>query len=257
MNKEKELECLKIINKKKLFNKNIVFEENERPDFVSKDKTIGIEHFLVDVLERSKKKGSLSRKQDNSIEEKIKNYKNAPDEVLENDIKSGAATEFILEKLNKPLNEIRDFDYEKFKNNFIRIYKEHYKNIDVYKEKADKIFFLIEIRYPNPIVNKFGYIIEDNKNKRYQSVKGIPLPKEAINMFKNSEKLDGIILCFVPYEYTSNKLEKYKIIKIENKDFDSFEGVDGIVVCNKFDYSVKFKDDIMITFPTINEQENK
>lgn len=80
MNKEKELECLKIFNKKKLFNKNIVFKENERPDFVSKDKTIGIEHFLVDVLEGSKKKGSLSRKQDNSIEEKIKNYKNAPDD---------------------------------------------------------------------------------------------------------------------------------------------------------------------------------
>ena len=146
---------------------------------------------------------------------------------------------------------------QKFKNNFIRIYKEHYKNIDVYKEKANKVFFLIEIRYPNPIVNKFGYIVEDNKNKRYQSIKGIPLPKEVINMFKNSEKLDGIILCFVPYEYTSNKLEKYKIIKIENKDFDSFEGVGGIVGCDKFDYSVKFKDDILITLPTINEQENK
>lgn len=255
MSKNKELECIKIINKKKIFNENIVFKENERPDFVSEDKTIGIEHFLVDVLEPSKKKGSLSRKRDNSIESKIEAYKNAPDEVLDNDIKNGVAPNFISEKINKTLNGIRDFDYEKFKNNFIRIYKEHYKNINDYKEKADKIFFLIEIRYPNPIVNRFGYIIKNNGNKRHQAIKGIPLPKEIINIFKDSDKLDGIILCFVPYEYVSNKIGKYKIIKIENKDFNNFEKIKGIVACDKFDYYFKFKNDNPIVLNAIDEQE--
>lgn len=255
MRKEKELECIKIINKKNLFSPAIIFEESERPDFISIDKTIGVEHFLIDVLETSKKEGSLSRKQDYLIKNTIGYYKENPEEVLDNDIKNGKATDFISSIINKPLNGIRGFDCEKFKNSFIRIYKDHYKNIDDYKKNAEKIFFLIEIRYPNPIINKFGYIVKDNRKERCQAVKGIPFPKEIINIFKNSDKLDGIILCFVPYEYISNKIGKYKIIKIENKDFNNFEKIKGIVACDKFDYYFKFKNDNPIVLNAIDEQE--
>ena len=256
MNKNDELICLKIAEKAGVLKEyKTTFVQNERPDFIGANNKVGIEHFLIDTLEFSKKKGSIIKKQNRQIEEKIKYYKENPEE-LDKDIKNGKAPDFISSIPNERLNKIRDFKCKTFIKNFIRIYSEHYSKIDEYKKESniDKIIFLIEVRYSERNFNKHGFVIERNGEKWNQAVKGIPIPNKIINLFKISNKLDCIILCFIPYEIIIKKHKKCKVVKIKKENFKNPSALKGIVVCDSFDYSFKFTSDTPIKIEVKNEQ---
>ena len=102
--------------------------EFERPDFVIErdDLIIGVEHCLVDLLFKTKRKQvhSITREQENRGINRINAYKDNPS-LLDNDIKKGDAAKFVLGMVEEKTNAQGGFDYIRFIDSFQKILSEH------------------------------------------------------------------------------------------------------------------------------------
>ena len=218
--KELESRCLSILAEISDF-PEISYEliDSERPDFLSKEKNyenkskIGIEHFTVDLF--SDEKGSKSRIQNSTISKKVEEYQNNPS-LLNEDSKNGKSLKWIEDNFNYFMNMPNNFEYKQFKNNFKRVFYKHYNKIKDYKKECEKIGFLIEISYIEPLANT-GFLVDKNSNGTQSKIP--PLTKDIIKCFKNKKDLDFVIILYVPYLFTGNPEEykKCKAIKFESR----------------------------------------
>lgn len=194
----------------------------EKPDILSifDNKIIGIEHFEFDSY-NNLKKGS-----DYQIKEKIIQRK--MDKQIENDLIS-KKTMLINDKIENTST------LENYYNNFIKVFENHYKKIESYKEHIECDFDcknkIIEFWFFIEDVTPLGnYFISSKGNNCLMS----PLySNEIIDLLKKSKKLKGIIvgryamnkynLCIINNE--EKVLEKFNKEKEEvtNEKFYSFD----------------------------------
>lgn len=216
--------------------------EDERPDFIIG--SVGIEHFLIDVITND---CSINRKQSTSIKKKINYYKMYPNK-LDEDIASDKATKYIQDIINEQIGGISSFDYKTFADNFQRVFDKHYKNIPTYKTKCNTLGFLIEIPYIKPI-GPYGYIITNKGKKRTQVVKTIPITRDMIKCFKYIDNVDFIILCMIPINY-KNDYSECQIIKIDMDDVEQDIRKQGMIICDEFDFPLKFSNKDVVHLKT-------
>lgn len=243
ISKNVERRCLDIVQKIKhydILQDTII--ETERPDFLIG--TVGLEHFLIDVITND---GSISRKQYNSINNKIEYYSNNPN-VLDEDIRTEKASNYVQDIINEQIVGVSSFDYQVFIENFERVYKKHYNNISVYRGKCEMLGFLIEMSYIQPI-GSHGYIIEDNGKKRNQVLKTIPITKDMIKCFKYVQNVDFIIICAVPVNCKSDYSE-CQAIMIDMNNIEKSIRQQGMIICDKFDFPLKFKNKDVVKLHT-------
>ncbi len=208
--------------------------ETERPDFLINN--IGIEHFLIDLLfkTKSKKAMSIERKNRSSIIDKVDYYKENP-HLLDKDIDNGSAVEFVENMINSQINAISDFSYNSFVDNYKRVFDNHYNNISKYRSYCTKLGFLIEIPYSETNY----YIITNKDNCRAQAIRTMPIPRDILTHIWKYRNIDFVVLCIRPM-YLSNKTRKkdISIIYIDPKNQKYFG--DRIVLCDSFDFPHKF-----------------
>lgn len=216
--------------------------EDERPDFIID--SVGLEHFLVDVITND---CSINRKQSASNQKMIEYYKTNPNK-LDEDIASDKALGYAQEIINEQINGISNFDYKVFVNNFQRVFNKHYKNISIYRQKCDTLGFLIEIPYIKPI-GSHGYIIINKGKKRNQVVKTIPITRDIISCFKYKDNVDFVILCIVPINF-KNDYSKCQIIKIDMNNIEQSIRQQGMIICDAFDFSLKFTNKDVVRLKT-------
>lgn len=207
--------------------------ECERPDFIIG--SVGLEHFLVDVITDN---CSINRKQSNLIQNKVMYYKEHPD-VLDEDVMSDKALSYVQDVINKQICGISTFDYQTFADNFKRVYYKHYKNIHIYRRKCDRLGFLIEIPYIKPIGTE-SYVIIDNNKKREQRIKTIPITKNMIECFKCADNVDFIIICAIPFNF-GNNYSNCQVIMVGMDDVEQSIRKQNMIICDKFDFPLKFK----------------
>ena len=216
--------------------------EDERPDFIID--SVGLEHFLIDVITND---CSINRKQSTSIQKKIDYYKIHPNK-LDEDIASDKASKYVQDIINEQIGGISSFNYKVFADNFQRVFDKHYKNIPTYRRKCNTLGFLIEIPYIKPI-GSYGYIITDKGKKRNQVVKTIPITKDMIRCFKYTDNVDFIILCIIPVNF-KNDYSECQIIKIDMDDVEQDIRKHGMIICDEFDFSIKFANKDIIHLKT-------
>lgn len=216
--------------------------EDERPDFIID--SVGLEHFLIDVITND---CSINRKQFTSIQKKIDYYKIHPNK-LDEDIAFDKASKYVQDIINEQIGGISSFNYKVFADNFQRVFDKHYKNIPIYRRKCNTLGFLIEIPYIKPI-GSHGYIITDKGEKRNQVVKTIPITKDMIRCFKYTDNVDFIILCIIPVNFKSDYSE-CQIIKIDMDGVEQDIRKHGMIICDEFDFSIKFANKDIIHLKT-------
>lgn len=216
--------------------------EDERPDFIID--SVGLEHFLIDVITND---CSINRKQSTSIQKKIDYYKTYPNKLNE-DIASNKAPKYIQDIINEQIGGISNFDYKIFADNFQRVFYKHYKNIPIYRSKCNTLGFLIEIPYIKPI-GSYGYIITDKGKKRNQVVKTMPITRDMIKCFKYINNVDFIILCIIPINF-KNDYSECQIIKIDMDDVEKDIRKHGMIICDEFDFSLKFANKDVVCLKT-------
>lgn len=249
VSKNVERKCLDIVQHIKHYNilqGNVI--EDERPDFIIE--TVGIEHFLVDVITNN---GSINRKQSNSIQDKIVDYKNHPNK-FDKDIASNESSNYVQDIINEQIYGISNFNYQVFAENFKRIFDNHYKNIPVYRKKCDKLGFLIEIPYIKPI-GAHGYIITDNNKKRNQVLKTIPITKDMIKCFKYIGNVDFIIICAIPINFKGD-YSQCQVIMIDMNNVEQSIRKQGMIICDEFDFSQKFTNKDVVHLITEHTEKN-
>lgn len=213
---------------------------SERPDFIFG--CVGLEHFLTDELQY-KKKGdlhSITRTQSNSIADKVQYYQEHP-EQLDEDVANDTAGQYVEDIINEQISGMSKFQYREFAKNFERVYKQHYDNLSEYRKKCDAIGFLIEIPYMKP-VGHHGYIITNNGRKYNQCVKTIPFTRDIIKCLKWKNNADFVIFCMIPVNF-HNSPDDYRnsqVIRVDMQNIESSIRQQGIIICDEFDFSVKF-----------------
>ena len=246
-NKNTEQNCLDIVKKcsaigdfaksvKQLFMADC--SQEERPDFLFDGGSVGVEHFLADVIFGVKHKNaqSIERKNSSNIVKKIDYYHQHQDELVK-DIENGKAPKFIEDIINSEINGVSKFAYIDFINNFMKVYNEHYANRSVYRSKCEKLGFLIELPYPHSLSSY--YIVSKNNYIRKQSIKTLPLTTDMLDFIQNHADLDFVVLCIRPIHSSSNK-KGCKTIYIDPKNVYKSVKEQDVFVCDSFDYPHKF-----------------
>ena len=258
-NKNTEQDCLNIVMEcstvgnfaksiKQLLSDDYIQEE--RPDFLSGNGLVGLEHFLVDVIfgVKHKEAQSIERKNSGNIAKKINFYYENSGE-LDTDISNGKAQRFVEDIINSEINGVSNFTYISFIKNFRKVFDEHYANRSVYRSKCGKLGFLIELPYPHSLNNY--YIVNKNNRIYRQSLKTLPVTTDMLNYIQNHSDLDFVILCIRPIHF-SDRNSECKSIYINPKDVYKsvkeqgvFSGVlgsflQGVFICDSFDYPHKF-----------------
>ena len=217
----------------------------ERPDFVIGD--TGIEHFMVDTSTKGKK--SITKEQSNVCEKRIEQYKQNPGK-LDEDIENGNASKFVEKEVNRTTKAFMDFSYDKYIKEFRRIFNEHEKNIDIYKEKCSRLGFLVEMIY-SPIFSSDGYMITDNGKTRKQLLKTMPITRDMIQIFKQS-KAEFIYLYIKPY---GTNTKKYEVVKLDMSDIESSIRKNRIIICDKFNYADKMPINIRVELENEKQED--
>lgn len=195
--KNVEIQCLDIVRTvKKIPDLQGKVKNTERPDFIIGD--IGIEHFLADVLLNN---GSVARRMKADIKER------------------GNGNESY-------------FSYNAFIHNFKRVYKKHYQNIPVYRQKCNKLGFLIELPYLENFREHPFTIIKDGE-KQIQKMQNVPISKDMISCFKWKDNADFVILCFRPC--LKEDYSQCHVMWIDLTDIENLEE-QGVLICDEFHY---------------------
>ncbi len=253
--KELEKQCLAVVRKLKHYPElDGEYNDSERPDFIFA--TVGLEHFLTDILQYKKKKDlhSVTRTHSNSIANKVQYYKDNP-EKLDDDIANESAGQYVEKIVNEQIYAMSRFKYQEFADNFRRVYKQHYDNLPVYRNKCKQIGFLIEIPYLKP-VGPHGYIVTNNGKIYNQCVKTIPFTRDMIECLKWDNNADFVIFCMMPVNF-HNAPEDYKhsqVIRVDMKNIENSIRKQGITICDKFDFSIKFTNKDVVK---INTERNE
>lgn len=211
--KEKEifckmLDCNKVVGNTALSLHNCLRDvkksinyETEKPDMVIKedDLIIGIEHCMIDVLFKKKRKmeQSLTRVQEGIIKKAVDKYKeNAV--LLEVDIKNGTAPMIIQNCIEDGFNYRGKFCYSDFVEYFKRVTGEHNSKVDIYKDnlekyakKANILACLIEVQCPKEKAYK---IVTMNGKVSRQRIIGIPITGDLIQAISKMTGFDFVIL---------------------------------------------------------------
>lgn len=211
--------------------------QEERPDFLFDGGSVGVEHFLTDVIFNVKHKDaqSIERKNSSNITKKINHYHENPEE-LEADIDNGKAPKFMEDIINSEINGVSDFTYIKFISNFMKVYNEHYENRSVYRSKCGKLGFLIELPYPQ----EQSYMVSKNGKISRQRISALPITTDMLEHIQKNSDLNFIILCLRPI-HSSGKLKECKTIYINPKDVYKSIREQGITVYDNFDFMHKFR----------------
>lgn len=245
-NKKTEKNCLDIVKKCSAIGdfaksvKQLLITEpdpkGERPDFLFDGDSVGVEHFLTDVIfgVKHKEAQSIERKNSSNITKKINYYHENPNK-LEADIDNGIAPKFLEDIINSEINGVSEFVYTKYIKNFKKCYDEHYANRSVYRSKCKKLGFLIELPYPQ----EQSFIVSSHGTIRKQRILTLPITTDMLEHIRKNSDLDFVILCLRPI-HSSGKMNECKAIYINPKDVDSSVKVQGIDIYDTFDYLVKF-----------------
>ena len=244
-NKNTEQNCLDIVKKCSVigdFAKNVKqllmadCSQEERPDFLFDGGSVGVEHFLTDVIFGVKHKNaqSIERKNSSNITKKIEYYNGNP-EKLDADIDNGKAPKFIEDIINSEINGVSDFAYIDFLRNFIKVYDEHYKKRDEYRSKCEKLGFLIELPYPHTK----SYIVNKNENISKQSISTLPITTGMLEHIRKNSDLDFVILCIRPI-HSSDKMNESKAVYINPRDVYKSVRKQGITIYINFYYPQKY-----------------
>lgn len=179
--------------------KNISNEGQERPDFIFEyqDEIIGIEHFLVDLVETRVKKSKYPQSRRNAKEELQLLNKWQPS------LCEAGFAEMVLpdteQCINDEIQRYSLFDYQNFISEFKRIFGSHIEKTESYM-KTNKMGFLIEI--PVPL---FTWMVQDrNWNWHKQSINGIPMTEDIWNIINRFDELDFVIIHAVQNHNVSN-----------------------------------------------------
>ena len=121
----------------------------ESPDFLLSDSesTYGIEHFAVDQVYLHDFKRSSGRIVDSQL---WKTFNDNHEDLVSKQFKPEKALDNIQETMQLALDITTAFDYKKFMEQFVRIYKKHTEKIPRYQERMKnydnvQLYFLIEM----------------------------------------------------------------------------------------------------------------
>lgn len=227
--------------------------ESECPDFLIGD--IGLEHFMIEECQNyempngdisDNPNGSIAREQVNTHKKYVSHFNKNP-EALQEFINSNKAKDYLEHAVNQQINAVSDFKYSDFIKNFERIFIKHANSIAHYYTKCEKLGFLIEIPYMPP----FGgheYVIVDQDQKRNQRIKGIPFTWDMIQII-TSAKVDFLIFYMREVNYTPKRINRSRVIYLDMiQDVEKQLRQQGIVICDKFKYSLTFNNHNVIQF---------
>ncbi len=132
--------------------------------------------------------------------------------------------------LNYRLNGASKFDFDQFLENFEKVFENHYKNRNIYREKCETLGFLIEIPYEYA-----PYVVWQKGSIKMLKIKGLPIPKKMMNYIWEHDELDFVILCAHPLGM-GNRIRRGDIsilyIDVKKKKIYGHP----LVVCDKFGY---------------------
>lgn len=251
-----ELNCFNLVKDLadyKEFSDEVKHEPNQVPDFIVNDK-IGIEHFLINEFQ-DKKNASIQRRQKRQIKTKVDYYKENQGQ-LDLDIENEVANKFIEDIFNEQVRKMSEFNYSKFIKNFKRVYESHLDSMPLYRAKCERIGFLIEIPFLSPM-GKHGYIITRKGKKYNQLIKSMPLTSDMIECLKLPNNADFIVFCMKPLNFSGKKKEykKIKVLYIDTKNIENCIRASNVVICDEFDFSLKFKNKEVLKLHTKKEED--
>lgn len=189
------------VHKKLLSPKWLADYCGERPDIIlySDDEVFGIEHCQVDELFKIKKRKAQSMVdiQRNNCENQVNKYMDK--DLLDADIKSGAALEPVFGMVEERFALRNDFDYSVFIDNFRRVCKSHNDQCIAYRSRIEKeapnksitLACLVDIPYSKETT----YLITDDNGTREQAIKGIPITKDMLSIIQHMSGFDLVIFC--------------------------------------------------------------
>ena len=224
--KDDEIQCW--LNVKKdipKFNKykNISMDGQERPDFLFEfeGELIGIEHFLVDLVETKIKNSKVPQSRTNAKDEK-KLIEEWQPHLEEEDFVEKALPD-TEQCVNEEIQRYALFDYKKFINEFKRIFNDHIEKSKSY-EKTDRLGFLIEL--PVPV---FTWMVQEkNGNWHKQRINSIPITEDILNIINGFDEVDFVIIHVVQ---NHNKSSNHKSVVYDksncpNHIYRSFKFID-------------------------------
>lgn len=230
--KKEELQCWENVkNEYPIYRKykNISNDNQERPDllFEYKGKTIGIEHFLVDLVTTPYYKGKIPQSRRNAKEEKQLL------DIWQTRLDDQDFAEMVLPDtencINNEIKRYSLFNYQEFVNEFRRIFESHLSKIKDY-EKTDKIGFLIEV--PVPL---FEWMVKDRIGKWHkQNIRGLPITEEIWHIINRFDDIDFVTVQLVINHNITKKhcsilFDKYHQPK---HLFESFRLLDWLMLGN-------------------------
>lgn len=214
LNKEKKVKVFYDIDEIELNKLLRNMQPFDKPDIISAydKKIIGIEHFEFDSYKNTEK-GSDYRLKTKHIQEQLQ-------EIGSIDI----------------INLESSSSLDNYYKNFIKIFKDHYQKINIYKDRM-KLFYdkdyEIELWFFVEDVTLFGnfFKVDDNKVKRLLPI----YSKDVIKLLKDSPEIKGIFLgTNIGREYqiviikndeeTIKRLE-YETLELSELDFITFEPI--------------------------------
>ena len=189
--------------------KRCVIVDEERPDFilVKDGRKIGIEHFRADTI-LNEYTDSDSMKFDG---QRKKMYAKHHNELLNDKFDVDESAKDIEASINKSLDAISKFDYNRFIFNMRKVFEQHASNVHKYKKKCDEVWFLIDVGIEN---NQFVCTLN---NGGLTKMNVLPITTDILNIFDKHKEINRIIICSRYFEkynvvYDSdNKKIKYKI----------------------------------------------
>ena len=168
---------------------DISSENQEQPDFVLIDNDgyrIGLEHFCIDI--------SMGSRND-SLTKKMQYITRSIYEKYHGNIisRENNALLDIGDMLDLAAKNWHSFEYQRFCDNFERIFNEHYLKVKEYKRKSKlyKIGFLVEFLVPNS-----SYKVSFNGEPlSFRTLKHFPITNEMWGVLQKSFKsVDFIVL---------------------------------------------------------------
>ena len=196
--------------------KRYTIDDGERPDFIlEKDGyKIGIEHFRTDTI-LNKYTDSESMKFDG--QRKII-YERHHKELLNDEFDADESAKDIEASINKSLDAISKFDYNRFICNMRKVLEQHASNVPEYKKKCNEVWFLIDVGIEN---NQFICTLS---NDGLTKTNVLPITIDMFNIFDEHKEISRFIICsrylgkYTLIYDSSNEKYKYNIKSFTYKD---------------------------------------
>lgn len=206
------------------------FEDSwkERPDLLfvnknNKNKVIGIEHFLVDVL--SEQQNAYSRIRENQQAQLLEKYGG---DKLEG--KQEVAAQELMNFIVRDLNKKDNIDCENFIFQFERVKNNH--DSEAYILALNKLYdqvslgYIIEITY---MQEEMWHVQEKSGNYHKMRLSGLPISKDMLDIVQSIKFADFVILC--THEIIKKQMDFFVL---DFKDFQRSIQSNKIHVCQSF-----------------------